>query len=524
MYRRGKIIFRAALAALFGIALVFSATLWLIWRESVSAEEAYVGGLAARLGKNTEQLILDARDMLDSVDRLEVERCSPEHLQAMKDAAISRPYVRGIGYWQANARLCDVGFLPQAGLKPSHADRIFDSGVIAWWPSAQTQAGGIQLFLMRYGNHDVAIDPRRLLELGSLQDRQAVLWVDKLRLSATPWDTELPAPDTLPVGVSIDREHGRVLSHFSRNLILPIDVVAVEPLDNFWNRHSALLASGAAVCLLLIAIWIYLVLRLSRRELTLASELRQAIARGEIGVRYQPVMDLIGGHCVGAEALARWRRESGDAVPPNVFVPAAEQAGMVQDLTVAVLRTAARDLAEVVAEFPHVSVNLNLAPDDLRNDRIGAELTRILTAARLPPAAIKLEITERALVNSDTARALIRDFRRRGHKIAVDDFGTGYSSLSYLQSFELDVLKIDKSFVDAIGTEAATSQVIVHVIEMAKSLGLDIVAEGVETQVQAGWLIKHGVPYAQGFLFSKPLVKEEFLAFLRNHKSRAAAA
>src|SRR6185369_836645 len=99
------------------------------------------------------------------------------------------------------------------------------------WPSAQTQAGGIQLFLMRYGNHDVAIDPRRLLELGSLQDRQAVLWVDKLRLSATPWDTELPAPDTLPVGVSIDREHGRVLSNFSRNLILQIDVVAVEPLD-----------------------------------------------------------------------------------------------------------------------------------------------------------------------------------------------------------------------------------------------------------------------------------------------------
>jgi sensor c-di-GMP phosphodiesterase-like protein len=523
MYRRGKIIFGAAFAALLGICVVFSATLWLLWRESVTAEEAYAGGLAAFLGKNTEHLLLDARDMLNSFDQLADARCSSAHLQAMRDAAISRPYVRGIGYWQTSARLCDVGFLPQQGLRPAHADRVFDSGVIAWWPSAQTQAGGVQLFLMRYGDHDVAIDPRRLLDLGTLQDRQAVLWVDKLRMSATPWDANLPPPQELPVGVTIDREHARVLSHFQRDLILPIDVVAVEPLDNFWNRHAPMLAAGAAACVLLIALWIYIVLRLSRRELSLASELRLAIARGQISVHYQPVMDLISGRCVGAEALARWRRDNGVSISPGVFVPAAEQAGLSQELTMTVLRTTARDLKSLAARFPHISVNLNLAPDDLKNDRIGAELTRILADNALPAASIKLEITERALVNSDTARVMIRQLRSRGHKIAVDDFGTGYSSLSYLQSFELDVLKIDKTFVDAIGMEAATSQVIVHVIEMAKSLGLDIVAEGVETHLQAGWLIKHGVAYAQGYLFSEPLAKEDFVAFLAHHQGRAAA-
>jgi len=523
MYRRGKIIFGAALAALLGIGVVFSATLWLLWRESVNADEVYAGGLAAFLGKSTEHILLDARDMLNGFDQLPDARCSPAHLQAMKDAAISRPYIRGIGYWQTSARVCDVGFLPQQGLRPAHADRVFDSGVIAWWPSAQTQAGGVQLFLMRYGDHDVAIDPRRLLDLGTLQDRQAVLWVDKLRMSATPWNADLPPPEQLPVGVTIDREHGRVLSHFQRDLILPIDVVAVEPLDNFWNRHAPLLIAGAVLSLLLIAIWLYVVLRLSRRELSLAAELRLAIERGQISVHYQPVMDLISGRCVGAEALARWRRDNGSSVSPAVFIPAAEQAGLAHDLTLSVLRTTARDLQSFIARFPPISINLNLAPDDLKNDRIGTELTRLLAECALPAAAIKLEITERALVNSDTARLMIRKLRSRGHKIAVDDFGTGYSSLSYLQSFELDVLKIDKSFVDAIGMEAATSQVIVHVIEMAKSLGLDIVAEGVETHLQAGWLIKHGVAYAQGFLFSEPLAKEDFVAFLTHHQGRAAA-
>ena len=110
---------------------------------------------------------------------------------------------------------------------------------------------------------------------------------------------------------------------------------------------------------------------------------------------------------------------------------------------------------------------------------------------------------------------MIRGFRRSGHQVAVDDFGTGYSSLSYLQSFELDILKIDKSFVDAIGTEAATSQVITHVIDMARALGLDVVAEGVESAAQATWLAEHDVRFGQGYLYSAALPTAEFRAFLQ---------
>ncbi len=521
MQRREKILIGAVLVGLLGVAGLLGSMGWLLWQESVASEADYAGGLAATLGERTERTILDVRDMLAGFDKLDAARCSAAHLEALQNAAVSRAYIRGIGYWQAAERLCGVGFLPPQGLKPPHADRIFDNGVVAWWPSAQTEVGGVQLFLMRYGDHDVAIDPRLLLDLPSTPDRRATLWVDNLRLSAIPWDAQLPLPDALPVGVKVERERGQVTSHFARKTVLPIDVVAQEPIGNFWSRHGATLLIGSVLGLLFIAAWIDIILRISRRELRPATELRRALAAGRISVQYQPVIDLRSSRCVGAEALARWQRGKGQWVSPNVFIPVAEEAGLIQDLTSAVLRTVIADLRRI-AETGRISINLNLSHDDLKNERIGEELAASLKQARLPPQAIKLEITERALINSDTARALIRRFRERGHQIAVDDFGTGYSSLSYLQSFELDVLKIDKSFVDAIGTGAATGEVIVHVIEMAKSLGLEVVAEGVQTLEQVRWLVDHGVAYGQGYLFSKPLPVDDFIEFVRAKNGRDA--
>jgi sensor c-di-GMP phosphodiesterase-like protein len=523
MRRREKILIGGFLVGLLGVAGLFGSMVWLLWKESVASEADYAGGLAATLGQRTEHIILDIRDILAGFDKLDVPRCSSAHLAALQNAAVSRPYVRGIGYWQATERLCGVGFLPQDGLKPQHADRIYENGVVAWWPSAQTEVGGVQLFLMRYGDHDVAIDPRLLLDLGPTEHRQATLWVENLRMSAIPWDAKLPQPDALPVGVEVERDQGQVISHFARNEILPIDVVAQEPIENFWSRHASTLIIGATLGLLLVAAWVDLILRFSRYELKPATELRHALAAGQITVQYQPVIDLRTSRCVGAEALARWQREKGQWVSPNVFIPVAEEAGLIQDITLSVMHAVIRDLQRIFAEAGPISVNLNLSHDDLKNDRIGRELAISLKAAGLPAAAIKLEITERALVNSETARSLIHNFRESGHKVAVDDFGTGYSSLSYLQSFELDVLKIDKSFVDAIGTGAATGEVIVHVIEMAKSLGLDTVAEGVETLEQARWLLEHGVLHGQGYLFSKPLSVGDFVEYFRARSGRVAA-
>jgi sensor c-di-GMP phosphodiesterase-like protein len=513
--RSDLMIVNISVAAFLGIVVLVAAVSWYLWRESITAEEQLVGGLAASLGARTEAMILDTRTLLEDFDRLPQSRCSPEHLQALQEAVIGRPYVRGVRYFHAVDEQCGVGFLQATSLKPPRADRIYDSGVVAWWPSPYTEVGGLRLFLMRFGDHDVAIDPRVLLDIGPFGNRQAGLWVENLLLTSEPADARLPTPSSVPVGVTVDRDAGRVVSRFSRNGVLPIDIVAIEPLATFWGRHVRTLVVGSSVGLMFIGAWVYGLTRYARHRLGTASLLRDALARGHIQPLYQPVIELATGRCVGAEALARWTTENGQVIGPATFLPVAEAAGLMPAVTFAMLDACLREHRALLREFPGLSIHLNLSPSDLKNDAFSDGLAERLRAADLPSRSIGLEITERALADADVARGMIRRFRERGHEVAVDDFGTGFSSLSYLSTFELDVLKIDKSFVDAIGTEAATSHVIVHVIEMARSLGLRTVAEGVEREDQVRWLEAHGVSFAQGFLFSRPLTAEAFTDFVR---------
>lgn len=512
--RRERLILGISIAAFAGVAIMFASLLWYLWRESVTAEEQLVGGLASTLGDSTEAMILDTRRLLQEFERLPQRRCSPAHLQALQQAAIGRKYIRAIGHWRANDRLCGVGFLQAQALRPQRADRIYDSGVIAWWPSPQTEVGGVQLFLMRFGDHDVAIDPRDLLDVGPLQQRQAGLWVEGLPFVRFPAEAELPSPRTLPVGLTLDRVRGVAYSRFSRSGEMAIDIVAIEPLESFWGRYASSLAIGSGVGLLMLGAFVYGLVRYTRYRLSMGTLLRKALARGRMRAAYQPVVDLRTRQCVGAEALARWRLDGGETIPPDEFIPLAEREGLMPDVTLAVLANPLRELRTLLTQHTRLSINLNVSPEDLRSEEFVRTLGDRLDASGLPERAIKLEITERALVNTDLARSMIRRLRERGHEVAVDDFGTGFSSLSYLSTFELDWLKIDKSFVDAIGTGAATSHVIVHVIEMARSLGLRTVAEGVETEEQVQWLIEHGVDLGQGFYFSRPLTAEQFAEYV----------
>ena len=276
------------------------------------------------------------------------------------------------------------------------------------------------------------------------------------------------------------------------------------------NLAWTLLPIGALAGLLLAAG----VVLITRQRMSLKSELRLALQRREFFVRYQPMRDLRDGRWAGAEALLRWRRGDGTLVPPDVFIPVAEQAGLIEDITRHVMDLVARDTASLLRRHPGFHVSINFSSLDLRPGGPIEQIAPMLQRMQARPEALAVEITERGFVDAAVARPLIRRLREMGLRVAIDDFGTGYSSLSALESFEIDYLKIDKSFVDTIGKQAATSQVVPHIIGMAKALKLDMIAEGVETQEQADYLREHGVQYAQGWLFGKPMPIEELAALL----------
>lgn len=514
LHRRDKKLAGFVLAALAGTVLLFGLMTWFLWRDTVGAEQKRIADMARTLGLRTERLVEDAKGTLDRLDKLHGATCSKANLRAMEQAAVKRPYIRAISYWHAVRRICSVGFLQSSPLMPGRADHIYKSGVIAWWPSAQTKVDGVELFLMRYGSHELAIDPQMLLEAAPFKGYQVGLWVQGLRMAVKPANANLPAPSSLSEGLTVDQKHNRLLSRFSLDTIFPIDIVVAEPMSSFLDRYRQTLEIVLIVALLLAGLWVYGIWRYGRYRMGLVSELREALRKNRIQVLYQPVVELSSERCVGAEALARWQGDDGEYINPEVFVRVAEEAGLGPLLTQRVLQAILHELGGLLRQHSHLSINLNLTPEDLKGPVFQEFLSTSLKAARVAPQCIKLEITERALVNNADVRTRIRWFRERGHQVAVDDFGTGYSSLSYLDSFELDTLKIDKSFVNAIGKEAVTSHVIFHVIEMAKGLELQIIAEGTETHEQVQWLRQQGVQYAQGFYFGKPLTAAQFREFI----------
>jgi diguanylate cyclase (GGDEF)-like protein len=230
-------------------------------------------------------------------------------------------------------------------------------------------------------------------------------------------------------------------------------------------------------------------------------ELPRALSANELELHYQPIVAAQGGRIVGVEALLRWTHATRGPIPPAVFIPVAEQMGLMDTLGAFVLR---RALSEA-KRWPDLYVAVNLSPLQVR-DRAIVELVRsALAESGVPPARLMLEITEGVLIdNPDEMVKRIEDLHKLGVRIALDDFGSGYSNLGYLQRFPLDKLKIDRSFVTALGSSANGGVIIQAIVALGRALGLTVVVEGVETEQQRVLLRLAGCDEMQGYLFARP--------------------
>jgi sensor c-di-GMP phosphodiesterase-like protein len=242
---------------------------------------------------------------------------------------------------------------------------------------------------------------------------------------------------------------------------------------------------------------------LMRHLRSMPAALKRALSTNRVFMQYQPIVDLRTRRCIGVEALARWRHR-GEFVPPDRFIVAAEQAGIMQQVTRRVVDLVAWDMADFLRINPGFHVSINLSASDLRADSAAELLAGLLRVTGLPASSFWVEATETGFVEGGVGSEVIDQIRSMGIRVAVDDFGTGYSSLALLDALAVDLLKIDKRFVASIARSGSAPEVVTAIIGLARALGLEMVAEGVETEQQAQFLAAHGVQYAQGWLFGRP--------------------
>ncbi len=255
----------------------------------------------------------------------------------------------------------------------------------------------------------------------------------------------------------------------------------------------------------------------SLRRLTLESSLREALKREELCLHYQPKLDLNSGRITGMEALLRWEHPEMGPISPTEFIPIAEESGSMVAIGEWVLRTAcAQNKIWQDAGLEKVRVSVNVSSLQFIHQDLIEIVDRALRDARLQPEYLELEVTESVMMQDvQGSSRILRELRDRGVCVALDDFGTGYSSLSYVRSFPLDSLKIDASFVGDLTLDSGADGIILAILAMAKVLGLNVIAEGVETEVQADFLRTNGCDEMQGWLFSRALAVQEFETFVR---------
>ncbi|MBB6575671.1 MULTISPECIES: EAL domain-containing protein [Xanthomonas] len=509
--KRQRIISLTVLLVVLCATLPVSLSYYLAWRLALDREESKLAQLAALSIRRTDTAFDEAHGALLSMAASQLQPCSQSHLGQMRALVLASHYIVELGYMQQGRLRCTSWGPSPATVAHSTADFVVKRGIAVTTrlrPLANPQH---PLMALQLRDYNVLINPTTLTDINLPPGLQLAIGTpDGQILSSTGTAAErlLIAPPTDASGTDAD---GQVLS--GRDRRGDWAAVVTEPAAYLRGPLAAarlqVVPVGIALALLLVS----LVIWVSRRRLSPLARLEIAVQRNEFVVHYQPIIALDTGACVGAEALVRWQQPDGVLIPPDAFIPLAEESGLILPITDLVVAEVIRDLGPTLATDPSLHVAINVSAEDIKSGRVQTVLAQALHGTSVDSGQLWVEATERSLMDIEAARTTITHLRGAGHTVSIDDFGTGYSSLQYLQGLPLDALKIDKSFVDTIGTHSATSAVTSHIIDMAKTLQLRTIAEGVERQEQLDYLRAHGVDLAQGWLFSRALPATGFIAY-----------
>ena len=262
----------------------------------------------------------------------------------------------------------------------------------------------------------------------------------------------------------------------------------------------------------------------SRQRLNLAHSLRHVLEKNELFLCYQPILELETGFVIGLEALLRWEHPTLGIIPPNDFIPIAEEISLMDNLTEWVVKTACLKSKSWFNRYPHLrKISVNISGSQMLQGNLCNIIEQSLYEAQLSTKHLELEVTEAALMtNTIQAERVLKQLDEIGIKVAIDDFGTGYTSISFLQNLPIDTLKIDRSFIDKIGQDETATRFVKTIIAMAQNLEMKVIAEGVESEQQLTYLKNNHCHEIQGYIFCKPLTADEMEKFLLENNKKAA--
>ena len=492
-------------------ALLFGALgLWLANRQAQQAESERLQAQGQRFLQRIEQVFGQLGDALDELEQQPLRGCDLAMVETLRRVVFQHRFVYEAAFIGGDQRCSSSP--RRSSLGPERPPDIEGRRQRYWLNTSTQPDDDLAALVVGRGYFRLSTSRGHLADMVELPAGGSLLIVARASDRALP---VLGAAQDWPPAGGWPADEPLLLS--ARQLIYRMptrspdfDLVLFADRSALQQRLRQGLLGWLPVAVLLALLAAVLTFYQVRYRQSLGGSLPAALRRRALRVRYQPIFDLASRRCVGAEALVRWRRADGKLLGPDHFIPMAESSGQIREITDYVLEQVLSQLGDFLRAHPGLYVSINLAACDVAEPRIGELASRLLLQYRVGAGQIAFEVTESGLADIQAAKGVLAQLRENGHRVLIDDFGTGYSSLAYLQELPADVLKIDKSFVDALGHDAASSGVAPHIIRMAHELSLKVVAEGIEHEAQALFLAEQGAHCGQGWLFAKPLTARQF--------------
>ena len=450
---------------------------------------------------------------LDDLSARGVDSCRPPHTEAMRQAVLRTGPVKQVMLIGSNGEVLCTDSGGAAGRQEVLSP-------------AASASSGVVLDVVRLANRgDRFLRVRSLGKpdkpgLAALVPANLLLPQASTRGGRWSGTSRIAMSDGSPIGEAGAMPDAvapqTLFSDTQRSAQYPIAVTVSMPRTGVIAHHDDLRRIGIVMTGGLALIILSFALLLTRRQPgDPTADMARAVRDDEFVPYYQPLVDLQNGRLLGAEVLVRWRRPDGSFVEPSAFVLALESSGLVLEFTRKLMRRVCKELGDAVGQRPSMSIAFNVAPRHFDDALILNDVGTIFNDSTIRLSQIVLELTERhEVVNLTSMRRTVAALQRVGCKVAIDDVGTGHSGLSYILKLGVDIIKIDKLFVDAIGSEGNSKAIIETLIDLAKNMRMEIIAEGVETFDQVTYLRERGIVAAQGYVFAPPLPAASFLQLL----------